>query len=51
MNSLLEANEKGTLGKFYKQIESLDLLIPDELGYVPLYKQGAERLFDQNCYC
>jgi len=41
----LEANEKGTLGKLYKQIESLDLLILDELGYVPLHKQGAELLF------
>lgn len=45
VNSLLDANEKGTLGKFYKQIESLDLLILDELGYVPLHKQGAELLF------
>ncbi|MFS0689444.1 ATP-binding protein [Sporosarcina sp. 179-K 8C2 HS] len=45
VNKLLEANEKGTLGKLYKQIESLDLLILDELGYVPLHKQGAELLF------
>ena len=45
VNNLLEANEKGTLGKLYKQIETLDLLILDELGYVPLHKQGAELLF------
>lgn len=45
VNRLLEANEKGTLGRFYKQIEGLDLLILDELGYVPLHKQGAELLF------
>lgn len=45
VNQQLEANEKGTLGKLYKQIESLDLLILDELGYVPLHKQGAELLF------
>lgn len=45
VNQLLEANEKGTLGKLYKQIEGLDLLILDELGYVPLHKQGAELLF------
>src|SRR5690606_6023178 len=45
VNQLLEVHEKGTLGKFYKQIESLDLLILDELGYVPLHKQGAELLF------
>ncbi|MDW0115317.1 IS21-like element helper ATPase IstB [Sporosarcina saromensis] len=45
VNQLLDANEKGTLGKLYKQIENLDLLILDELGYVPLHKQGAELLF------
>ena len=45
VNSLLEVNEKGTLGRLFKQIESLDLLILDELGYVPLHKQGAELLF------
>ncbi len=45
VNQLLEANEKGKLGKLYKQIEQLDLLILDELGYVPLHKQGAELLF------
>ncbi|NGP46784.1 ATP-binding protein [Bacillaceae bacterium SIJ1] len=45
VNVLLDANEKGTLGKMYKQIEDLDLLILDELGYVPLHKQGAELLF------
>ena len=45
VNQLLEANEKGKLGKLYKQIEQLDLLILDEMGYVPLHKQGAELLF------
>lgn len=45
VNQLLEANEMGKLGKLYKQIEQLDLLILDELGYVPLHKQGAELLF------
>lgn len=45
VNQLLEAHDKGTLGKIYKQIEGLDLLILDELGYVPLHKQGAELLF------
>lgn len=45
VNTLLEANERGNLGKVFKQIETLDLLILDELGYVPLHKQGAELLF------
>ncbi len=31
VNRLLEANEKGTLPKLFKQIEKLDLLILDEL--------------------
>lgn len=31
VNALLEANEKGLLGRFFKQIEKLDLLILDEL--------------------
>lgn len=41
VNALLEANEKGDLGKFLNQIEKLDLLILDELGYIPLHKQGG----------
>lgn len=32
VNTLLETNEKGLLGRFFKQIEKLDLLIIDELG-------------------
>lgn len=51
VNALLEANEKGTLGKFLKQIEKLDLLILDELGYIPLHKQGAELLFQVISMC
>jgi DNA replication protein DnaC len=51
VNQLLEANEKGTLNKFFKQIEKLDLLILDELGYIPLHKQGAELLFQVISLC
>lgn len=50
-NKLLEANEKGTLNKLFKQIEKLDLLILDELGYIPLHKQGAELLFQVISLC
>ena len=45
VNRLLEANEKGTLNKLFKQIEKLDLLILDELGYIPLHKQGQNYYF------
>lgn len=51
VNALLEANQKGTLGKFLRQIEKIDLLILDELGYIPLHKQGAELLFQVISMC
>lgn len=51
VNELLEANEKGSLGKFLKQIEKLDLLIIDEFGYIPLHKQGAVLLFQIISMC
>lgn len=51
VNALLEANEKGQLGRFLKQIEKLDLLVLDELGYIPLHKQGAELLFQVISMC
>jgi DNA replication protein DnaC len=48
---LLDANEKGTLSRFFKQIEKLDCIILDELGYIPLHKQGAELLFQVISLC
>src|SRR5699024_1457072 len=51
-NKLIEANQNGTLPKLMRQIEKLDLLILDELGYIPLHKEGAELLFQviSTCY-
>jgi DNA replication protein DnaC len=43
---LLEMRENRLLQRFHKQLERLDLLILDELGYVPFTKAGAELLFD-----
>ncbi len=43
---LMEAREEKQLLRFRKQIQQLDLLILDELGYVPTGKGGAELLFD-----
>jgi DNA replication protein DnaC len=51
VNRLLEANDKGNLNKLFKQIEKLDLLILDELGYIPLHKQGAVLLFQIISMC
>lgn len=51
-NRLLEHNAKGTLGRFTRELEKCDLLILDELGFVPLHRHGAELLFNvvASCY-
>lgn len=43
---LLEAKEERQLLRMRSQLGKLDLLILDELGYVPASKAGAELLFD-----
>ena len=43
---LIEAREERHLGRLKTQLAKLDLLILDELGYVPASKLGAELLFD-----
>ena len=46
MTQLLEQPETQTLQRLHKQLERLDVLLFDELGYVPFSKTGAELLFD-----
>lgn len=46
ITSLLEAREEKSLLRLRKQLSRLDLLVLDELGYVPASKAGAELLFD-----
>jgi DNA replication protein DnaC len=46
VNELLEARDERRLLRFQKQLAKQDLLIVDELGYVPLSKTGAELLFE-----
>lgn len=46
VTALLEARDEKTLGRLKAQLRTLDLLILDELGYVPATKTGAELLFD-----
>ncbi len=46
ITSLLEAKEERQLLRTRGQLAKLDLLILDELGYVPASKAGAELLFD-----
>ena len=43
---LLEAKEERRLLRYRQQLAKLDLLVLDELGYVPASKAGAELLFD-----
>jgi DNA replication protein DnaC len=42
----MEAKEDRQLLRLRQQLGKLDLLILDELGYVPASKAGAELLFD-----
>ncbi len=46
VNELLEARDDKHLLRFQKQLTKQDLLIVDELGYVPLSKTGSELLFE-----
>ena len=46
VNELLEARDDKRLLRVQKQLAKQDLLIVDELGYVPLSKTSAELLFE-----
>lgn len=46
VTGLLEAREDRKLERLLKQLSRQDLLILDELGYVPFTKAGAELLFE-----
>jgi DNA replication protein DnaC len=43
---LIEAKDQRVLARLKTQLSKLDLLVLDELGYVPATKVGAELLFD-----
>jgi DNA replication protein DnaC len=46
ITQLMEARQERDLMRLKKQLAKLDLLILDELGYVPASKLGSELLFD-----
>ena len=46
ITQLMEAREQRVLSRLKAQLARLDLLVLDELGYVPASKLGAELLFD-----
>lgn len=43
---LLEKHQNGTLHRFMRELRKVDLLILDELGFIPFHKDGSELLFD-----
>jgi DNA replication protein DnaC len=45
VNQLTEYKKNGKLSMFLKKLNSLDLLICDEWGYVPLEREGCQMLF------
>jgi DNA replication protein DnaC len=46
VRELIEAKDEKWLLRFQKQLAGYELLIVDELGFVPLSKSGAELLFE-----
>jgi DNA replication protein DnaC len=52
VNSYIEARQERTILKLEKNISRCDLIIIDELGYIPLDRIGAEHLFGffSRCY-
>ena len=46
VHELLEARDEQRLLRYQKQMAGYELLIVDELGFVPLSKSGAELLFE-----
>lgn len=52
VNELMDSHKQGRLSKTMKMLGKLDLLILDELGFVPLHRDGAELLFNvvASCY-
>jgi DNA replication protein DnaC len=46
VTQLLERREEKQLSKFHQKLARLDLMVLDELGYVPFSKAGAELLFE-----
>jgi len=51
-NLLLERSNKGTLNSFLATLKRVELIVIDEIGFVPLHKESAELLFQviSDCY-
>ncbi len=51
-NILLERNNKGNLNGFMSSLKKIELIVIDELGFVPLHKDAAQLMFQviSECY-
>lgn len=51
-NLLPERNNKGTRNSFLENLKRVELIVVDEIGFVPLHKDAAELLFQviSDCY-
>jgi len=52
VNTLMEKHKTGTLAGFLRELQKCELLILDELGFVPFHQDGSELLFNviADCY-
>jgi DNA replication protein DnaC len=46
VRSLVEARDQRELGRFHRRLARVDLLIVDEVGFVPFDRSGGEMLFN-----
>ena len=51
VNQLLESHREGRLARLMRELDRVDLLIIDELGFVPLHPDGAQLLFNVVAKC
>jgi DNA replication protein DnaC len=46
VRTLIEARDKKELGRYLRRLERVDLVVIDELGFVPFDREGGELLFN-----
>ena len=51
-NTLIEKNNRGTLNAYMNTLKKVELIVIDEIGFVPLHKEAAELFFQviSDCY-
>jgi len=50
-NLLIERSKRGLLGAFMDSLKKVELIVIDEVGFVPLHKEAAELLFQVISVC